>query len=57
MDVLTKTKDSLLEKAANHPAIAYAMVDGLADAPQLSLQIDRAKAEALGLSLILLRML
>lgn len=48
MDVLTKAKDSLLEKAANHPAIAYAMVDGLADAPQLSLQIDRAKAEALG---------
>jgi len=48
MEALTKAKDALLAKAAQHPAIAYAMVDGLPNAPQLRLQIDRAKAEAYG---------
>ncbi|TDS84989.1 multidrug efflux RND transporter permease subunit [Comamonas sp. JUb58] len=48
IDALTKAKDVLLAKAAQHPAIAYAMVEGLPNAPQLRLQIDRAKAEAFG---------
>jgi multidrug efflux pump len=48
MEALTKAKDALLAKAAEHPAIAYTMVEGLPNAPQLRLQIDRAKAQALG---------
>jgi multidrug efflux pump len=38
----------LLEKANSSPVLAYAMIEGLADAPQLRLNIDREKAEALG---------
>lgn len=48
MEALTKAKETLLEHAAQHPAIAYAMEEGLPNAPQLRLQIDRAKAEAFG---------
>ncbi len=38
----------VLGEANPNPAIAYAMVEGLPDAPQLRLEIDRQKAEALG---------
>ena len=48
MDALAKAKNTLLARAAEHPAIAYALVEGLPDAPQLRLQIDRDKAEAFG---------
>lgn len=48
-EALAKAKDVLLEKAAKHPAIAHAIVDGMPAAPQLRLQIDHAKAEALGI--------
>ena len=46
--VLTRARDALLARARASPAIAYAMVEGLEDAPQLRLDIDRAKAQALG---------
>lgn len=42
--------DELLTKANQSPAIAYAMMEGLQDAPTLQLDIDRAKADALGVS-------
>ncbi|WP_241144427.1 efflux RND transporter permease subunit [Achromobacter xylosoxidans] len=45
---LTAARDELLAKANSSPVIAYAMMEGLADAPQLRLDIDRQKAEALG---------
>ena len=47
-EVLTQARDQLLYKANTSPVIAYAMMEGLADSPQLRLNVDRAKAEALG---------
>jgi len=38
----------LLENANQSPVLAYAMIEGLQDSPQLRLNIDREKAEALG---------
>lgn len=49
-EVLQQALWQLLEKANTSPAIAYAMMEGLQDAPQLRLDIDRAKADALGVS-------
>jgi len=48
--ILKQARDQLLTDAANSPIIAYAMMDGLEDAPQLRLNIDREKASALGVS-------
>ncbi|MEM6158961.1 efflux RND transporter permease subunit [Erwinia sp. P6884] len=48
-EALIKARDTLLEKASKDPAIAYAMVEGLDDAPQIRLDIDREKAQALGI--------
>jgi multidrug efflux pump len=45
---LTDARNQLLAQANSSPVIAYAMMEGLADAPQLRLDIDREKAEALG---------
>ena len=45
---LVAARDRLLEQANASPVLAYAMMEGLADAPQVRLDIDRAKAEALG---------
>ncbi|KAB7771798.1 multidrug efflux RND transporter permease subunit [Xanthomonas maliensis] len=42
--------EQVLARASHSPRLAYAMIEGLADAPQLRLQIDRGKAEALGVS-------
>ncbi|MBD9531220.1 multidrug efflux RND transporter permease subunit [Comamonas sp. CMM01] len=47
-EVLTQALGTLLYKANTSPVIAYAMMEGLADAPQLRLDVDRAKAQALG---------
>ena len=47
---LSDARDQLLYKANTSPVIAYAMMEGLQDAPQLRLDVDRAKAEALGVS-------
>ena len=40
----------LLQEANASPAIAFAYVEGLPDAPQLRVEIDRDKAETMGLS-------
>jgi len=46
---LLKARDTLLSKANQDPAIAYAMMEGLEDAPQVRLKIDREKAQAQGI--------
>ncbi|MDR2334629.1 MAG: multidrug efflux RND transporter permease subunit [Burkholderiaceae bacterium] len=47
-DALIAARDELLRKANASPVIAYAMMENLDDAPQLQLDIDRAKAQAQG---------
>ncbi len=47
-EALVAARDELLAKANASPVIAYAMMEGLQDAPQLRMEIDRHKAEALG---------
>lgn len=47
-DQLLAARDRLLAAAAQSPAIAYVRVEGLEDAPQLRVDIDRPKANALG---------
>ncbi|WP_263265124.1 multidrug efflux RND transporter permease subunit [Pseudomonas sp. RIT-PI-S] len=47
-EALLAARDQLLGKVAQNPAFLYAMMEGLADAPQLRLNIDREKARALG---------
>lgn len=50
-DVLVAGRDQLLKLAAASPVLAGVGVEGLADAPQLELDIDRDKAGAEGLSM------
>ena len=47
-EALTAARDQLLYKAYTSPLLMYAMVEGLEDAPQIRLTLDRAKAQALG---------
>lgn len=47
-EALLAAGDQLMGMAHESPMFAYVMVEGLADAPQLDLRIDRDKAEALG---------
>jgi len=47
-EALIAARDELLAKANASPPIAYAMMEGLQDALQLRMEIDRQKAEALG---------
>ena len=47
-EALLAARDQLLAKANGNPHFLYAMTEGLADAPQLRLNIDREKARALG---------
>ncbi|WP_312933676.1 efflux RND transporter permease subunit [Stutzerimonas nitrititolerans] len=49
-EALLAARDELLSKASNNPNFLYAMTEGLADAPQLRLVIDREKARAQGVS-------
>lgn len=49
-DALLAAGDALMGKVFQSPVFAYIMVEGLKDAPQLDLKIDRDKAEALGVS-------
>jgi len=49
-EALMAARDELLYRANSSSVIAYAMVEGLADAPQLRLDVDRVQAEALGVS-------
>nr|BFD41976.1 multidrug efflux RND transporter permease subunit MexD [Pseudomonas sp. FFPRI_1] len=47
---LLDARDRLLMQANSNPKILYAMMEGLAEAPQLRLDIDREKARALGVT-------
>ena len=47
-EALLAARDQLLGQANGNPLILYAMMEGLAEAPQLRLDIDREKARALG---------
>lgn len=49
-DALLQARTRLLHAAKASPVIDYLMEDGLADAPQINVSIDREKAEALGVS-------
>jgi multidrug efflux pump len=49
-EALLKARSQLLEAAKASPVIDHLMEDGLADAPQINVSIDREKAEALGVS-------
>ncbi|MCU0120530.1 multidrug efflux RND transporter permease subunit [Pseudomonas sp. B2M1-30] len=45
---LLAARDKLLAEASSSPVFAYAMMEGLDDSPELRLDIDRVKAEAMG---------
>ncbi|WP_113625521.1 efflux RND transporter permease subunit [Pectobacterium peruviense] len=47
-DALLAASQQLMGMVYESPTFAYIMVEGLADAPQLDLRIDREKAEAMG---------
>ncbi len=47
---LSQARDILLAKAARNPALSNVHVNALADAPQIQLDVDRVKAESMGLS-------
>ncbi|WP_219213651.1 efflux RND transporter permease subunit [Variovorax boronicumulans] len=49
-EALTAARNQLLAAAAKSPLLAGVRADGLEDAPQLQLDIDRAKANALGVN-------
>ena len=49
-EALMAAQTQLLAAAAKSPLLSQVRVDGLDDAPQLHLQIDRAKAQAQGVS-------
>jgi multidrug efflux pump len=49
-EALLAARDQLLARANGNPVILYAMMEGLAEAPQLRVKIDREKARALGVS-------
>jgi multidrug efflux pump len=47
---LAKARDKLLAAAAKNPVLSNVHLNALADAPQLKLTVDRAKAQSMGLS-------
>lgn len=47
-EALIAARDELLNKANTSSVIGYAYMEGLQDAPQLRLDVDREKAQALG---------
>jgi multidrug efflux pump len=49
-DALLQARSQLLDAAKASKEIGHLMEDGLADAPQINVSIDREKAEALGVS-------
>ena len=48
---LTEARNELVAKANQNPALAAVRANGLEDATQYKLEVDRAKAQALGVSL------
>ena len=49
-EALLAANEQLMAKVYQTPVFAYVMVEGLKDAPQLDVRVDRDKAEALGVS-------
>lgn len=49
-EALLEAGNMLMGKVYQSPVFAYIMIEGLKDAPQLDVRIDREKAEALGIS-------
>jgi multidrug efflux pump len=49
-DGLLAARNQLMAAVPKSPVLAYARVEGLEDAPQLQLVIDRVKANALGVT-------
>lgn len=49
-EALIAARDQLLGQANGNPKILYAMMEGLAESPQLRVEIDRDKARTLGVS-------
>ena len=49
-DALLAARDEVLGKVNGNPKFLYAMMEGLAEAPQLRLLIDREQARSLGVS-------
>ncbi|WP_447588067.1 multidrug efflux RND transporter permease subunit [Aquipseudomonas campi] len=49
-EALLAARDKVLGEANGNPKILYAMMEGLAEAPQLRLDIDREKARTLGVN-------
>ncbi|HBP1598215.1 TPA: multidrug efflux RND transporter permease subunit [Pseudomonas aeruginosa] len=49
-EALLAANEQLMAKVFENPMFAYIMVEGLKDAPQLDVRVDRDKAEALGVS-------
>ncbi|MGA4531688.1 multidrug efflux RND transporter permease subunit TMexD [Ectopseudomonas chengduensis] len=49
-DALLAARDEVLGKVNGNPKFLYAMMEGLAEAPQLRLVIDREKARTLGVN-------
>jgi multidrug efflux pump len=50
-EALVAARDTLLDAAAQHPALAGARPNQLEDAPELNFQVDRLQAESMGVSL------
>ena len=50
LEVLRAARDQFLTQANQSPVLAYARVDGLDDIPMIHLDIDRPRADALGVS-------
>lgn len=50
LDALRVARDRLLAQANASPVLAYAYADGLDDMPMIQLEIDRQRADALGVS-------
>ena len=48
--VLARARDQFLELAGHDPLLAHVRLSGLADQPEFHLEVDQAKAGALGLS-------
>ena len=49
-EALIAARDQVLDQANGSPKILYAMMEGLAESPQLRVVIDRDKARAMGVS-------
>lgn len=53
-DKLMAARDQLLQMASQDPALTRVRHNGLDDSPQLQIDIDQRKAQALGVSLMIL---